>query len=123
MRLVLSTAALLLPLALPLAAAAADPAPAPPAPARLRVTDRDLIAKAVRETLAETPPAPLARNGRSLSADAQGTLGRAFDEAQVPGCLRPDGLKLQPPRIGPVGVGGLLALPFLALAAVRGKCN
>jgi hypothetical protein len=32
-------------------------------------------------------------------------------------------MKHQPPRIGPIGIGGLLALPFWGLAIVRGKCN
>lgn len=42
-----------------------------------------------------------------------------FHEAKVPGCLGPDGLKRQPTFI----FGGLLALPFVAVAALRGKCN
>ena len=48
--------------------------------------------------------------------------------AKVPNCLSPDGLKHNPPVIKiagvPVfGVGGVLALPFLAQAAVTGKCK
>jgi hypothetical protein len=32
-------------------------------------------------------------------------------------------MKHQPPHIGPIGISGLLALPFWGLAIVRGKCN
>lgn len=46
-----------------------------------------------------------------------------FSHAKIPSCLGPGALKHQPPKIGPIGVGGLLALPFLAVAAIRGKCN
>lgn len=42
-----------------------------------------------------------------------------FDDAKVPGCLQHDGLKRQPTFI----FSGLLALPFIAVAAIRGKCN
>jgi hypothetical protein len=45
------------------------------------------------------------------------------EAATVPDCLGKDGLKLDPPHLGPVGFGGLLALPFLAHAAVTGKCR
>lgn len=42
-----------------------------------------------------------------------------FADAKVPGCLSSNGLKRQSTFI----FGGLLALPFIAVAAVRGKCN
>jgi hypothetical protein len=128
MRLSVAAAALLASSAVTVAAAdPATPRLAPDAaatPARGRVTDPDVIARAVRETLAETPPASRRPDGGALRADAASEqFGRQFDEARVPGCLRPDGLRLQPPQIGPIGVGGLLALPFLAVAKLRGKCN
>lgn len=46
-------------------------------------------------------------------------FAQSFDAAKVPGCLKSDGLKRQPTFI----FGGLLALPFIAVAAIRGKCN
>jgi hypothetical protein len=46
----------------------------------------------------------------------------AFAEAKVPDCLRKDGLKRQPPRIGFFVFQGVLAFPFVALAKIRGKC-
>ena len=42
-----------------------------------------------------------------------------FHEAKVPGCLRRDGLKRQSTLI----FTKLLKLPFIAVAALRGKCN
>ena len=42
-----------------------------------------------------------------------------FNDAKVPGCLQPDGLKRQSTLI----FTKLLRLPFVAVAALRGKCN
>jgi hypothetical protein len=47
----------------------------------------------------------------------------AAEAASIPDCIGPDALKLDPPHIGPIGFGGLFALPFLAHAAVTGKCK
>ncbi len=54
---------------------------------------------------------------------AQDNFARKMEEAVVPGCLRPDGLKHQPTGIGPFQLVGLMALPMLAVAKLRGKCN
>lgn len=85
--------------------------------------DRDAIAKAVRETLSEAPDAPHASRAVPLRAQSYDKFRRRFDAARVPGCLRPDALKLQPPVIGNVRLTGEFALPFLSLAILRGKCN
>ena len=94
--------------------------------ARPRV-DLDMSAPAIRDavraTLAEHPPTPLKRDGQVLSADPYASFSRKMDEAEVPSCWRPDAMKHQPPKIGPIGIGGILALPFWGLAIVRGKCN
>ena len=81
------------------------------------------VREAVRRTLAEHPPTPLAHDGNTLRADPYASFGRKMDEAEVPSCWAPDAMKHQPPQIGPIGIGGLLALPFWGLAIVRGKCN
>ncbi|MBA5688327.1 hypothetical protein [Rugamonas apoptosis] len=52
------------------------------------------------------------------SAEAD-VLSSAFNEARIPDCLHSDGLKFQPTLI----FAGLLALPFVAVAKLRGKCN
>jgi hypothetical protein len=64
--------------------------------------------------------------GNAFSAekndDKHARFSAAFAEAKVPDCLHKDGLKRQPPRIGFFVFQGVLALPFVALAKVRGKC-
>lgn len=46
-----------------------------------------------------------------------------FASAKIPSCLHADGLKFQPTNIGPIGVWGIYALPFIPIAYLRGKCN
>lgn len=104
------------------APAALGGTPVAPVPMRQRLSD-DAIRQAVRETLAEQP-APAARNGGPvLRGDRYAGFSRQVDEARVPSCWHPDAMKHQPPKIGPIGLGGILALPFLASAVLRGKCN
>jgi hypothetical protein len=82
------------------------------------------VSKAVRDTLAESRPAPLKGDGgRSLRGDTYDKFTRQVDEALVPSCWRPDAMKHSPPKIGPIGLGGVLALPFWGWAIVSGKCN
>jgi hypothetical protein len=108
-------------------AAPANPHPLVPAAQAILVDPR--IASGVATMIAEAP------DPREVPANQQGDLQRAvlgsaaaekfskdFSMAKVPSCGGNDALKFQPARIGPIGVGGLLALPFVALAAVRGKC-
>ena len=116
------------------AAGVADPFPPVSAGAPPPLTDA-AIRQAIHETLEEADrqaaaerqavankqmqpgvaPGGVVYRGR---ADAD-ILSSAFDEAKVPDCLHPDGLKLQPTSI----FVGLLALPFVAVAKLRGKCN
>ena len=84
--------------------------------------DEDAIRKAVRETLAETPVLAKDR-GPALRGDAYEKFERKFDDARLPSCWQPDAMKHQPPRIGPIAVGGILALPFWGAAIVTGKCK
>ena len=98
-----------------------DAADAAPPSIRQRL-DEDAIRKAVRETLAETP-VPAKDHGPVLRGDAYGKFERQFDDARVPSCWQPDAMKHKPPRIGPIAVGGILALPFWGAAIVTGKCK
>ena len=50
-------------------------------------------------------------------------LAVAIAQAGVPDCLRDDGLKRDPPVIGPIAFSGVLAVPFVVHAAVTGKCK
>lgn len=82
------------------------------------------ISQAVRATLAESKPAPLADgDGRVMRGEAYGKFARQVDEAAVPSCWRPDAMKHNPPRLGPIDLGGVLALPFWGWSIVSGKCN
>lgn len=101
--------------------AAAEPAASRP-PLRLQLTD-DVIRQAVRATLAEGAATP-ENHGRVLSGgDRYASFGRQMDEARTPSCLHPDALKHQPAQVGPIGLGGILALPFWGAAILRGKCE
>ncbi|OGA15621.1 MAG: hypothetical protein A3H32_10425 [Betaproteobacteria bacterium RIFCSPLOWO2_02_FULL_63_19] len=95
---------------------------APAAPAR------KVIAAAVRETIAEERKQEAAEEAAHrydtyttfrTRPDQYEKFDLMFADAKVPGCLRPDGLKRQSTLI----FGGLLALPFIAVAKLRGKCN
>jgi hypothetical protein len=109
-------------------AVAQVPAATPPAPVPVPTLTQAMISAAVRETLAEDKRAQ-AESGQpamqqvTIRADKYEQFAAAFSEAKVPDCLHPDGLKRQPTNIGPVGVVGMYALPFVAIAKLRGKCN
>ena len=85
------------------------------------------IRAAVRDVLAEerAKEAEYARRHEAdtLRGDVYQRFAADFAEARVPDCLHPDGLKRQPTGIGPIQLSGLLALPFVAIAKLRGKCN
>lgn len=92
----------------------------------LSVGDDAAVRQAVREVVAETRPEP-ARPGTFSSAGGPAKIDQAFEAAKVESCLKGNALKHNPPviRIGPIpiGLGGILALPFLGYAAATGKCN
>ena len=83
----------------------------------------EAIRKAIRETLDEKPDNPRLHEADTLRANRYDIFARQVDEATVPDCLHADRLKRQPTGIGPFRLGGLLALPFVAVAKVRGKCQ
>jgi hypothetical protein len=65
-------------------------------------------------------------HGGTMHAHEKGKYETFHEEAEfasIPNCMGPDALKHDPAKIGPVGLGGLLALPFLAHAAITGKCK
>ena len=104
--------------AAPPAAQAATPPPQPGARLRSRISD-DAIRMAVKETLDTTWENPRRYENDTISATPYESFGREFSEARVPDCLHPDGLKRQPTFF----LSGLFALPFVAVAKLRGKCN
>jgi hypothetical protein len=94
-----------------------------PAPPRAARPDDEAIRKAIRETLDEKPENRRLHEADTLRANRYDIFARQVDEATVPDCLHADGLKRQPTGIGPIQFTGLLALPFVAVAKIRGKCQ
>ena len=77
------------------------------------------ISKAVAETQKkEATPPPHYQSAIAFSSTNTNIMTAAFIEAKVPDCLHSEGLKRQPTFL----LGGYLALPFIAVAKVRGKC-
>jgi hypothetical protein len=87
----------------------------------------ELIKDAVKQTLAENKTEPRQRESTVLRGDQYKKFERKFSEAQVPDCIHPDALRLQPAEIETknwvFGLGGLLVVPFIVVAAARGKCH
>jgi hypothetical protein len=79
-----------------------------------------VVKKALAQALAaEIPPPPLLQSVPAFSSAKADVMTAAFIEAKVPDCLHSDGLKRQPTFF----LAGYLALPFIPIAALRGKCN
>lgn len=113
------------PAALPGAAAApsgldlTEKVETPATPSLRARLDEDAIRSAVKATLAADDEKPRRFETDTISATPYEEFGREFSEAKVPGCLRPDALKRQPTFF----LSGLLAIPFVAVAKIRGKCR
>jgi hypothetical protein len=109
------------------------PAVSPTQPAQSLLVDKEAIARAVRETLAENPEPASPMSGTALSGTSAGytRFARQFAQAEKPHCLGPDPMKHQPASrvvrtvFGDfvVGVAGPFALPFWGAAILRGKCS
>ena len=114
--------------------AAVDKAAPARAPFKLRMDD-PAVRDAIRATLADEPKRATGREtgrdsgrdtgreGAALRADPLTAFTRKMDAATVPSCWGGDAMKHQPPTIGPIALGGLLALPFWGAAILRGKCR
>lgn len=110
--------------AAPEAAAPAQPEAAAPAaklplqpPLRHRL-DKDTIRVAIAAAPADTERTRR-RDGQILSATPYEGFARDFAGARLPDCLHADGLRNQPTFF----LNGVLALPFIAVAKLRGVCR
>lgn len=94
------------------------------------VPSQTVIRRAVRESILDEKELAIAASKAAAiperyTMSSHPTLTKyerfeqGFAAAKIPGCLQRDGLKHQPTFI----FGGLLALPFIPIAALRGKCN
>lgn len=95
--------------------------PASPAPLQLGTdTLRAAMSnsKSQVQQLAEASGQDLGTPKRSKSDH----FAASAEFAGKPGCLRPDALKFNPPKIGPVEVSGILVLPFMLQGPLMGKC-
>jgi hypothetical protein len=124
-----------------LSAQVAVAAPAPPPPAQQAAVvpenwaaapppEKAAIQRAIKEAAEEEKALAEARSKEAAipqrytassepESDKYERFETTFADAKVPGCFKPDGLKRQSTYI----FAGLLALPFIAVAAVRGKCH
>jgi len=78
-----------------------------------------VISTAVVEALkTDLPPMSYHQNTPAYSSIKSNIMTAAFIEAKVPDCLHSEGLKRQPTFL----LKGALALSFVAIAKLRGKC-
>ena len=102
---------------------AAQKPSAPSAPPVSSAAIREAVRSVLDEDRAKAAEVPRRHEADTIRANVYERFGAEFQEARVPDCLHPDGLKRQPPVIGFIGFGGWLAAPFVVLAKIRGKCN
>ena len=93
-------------------------AEAAPLPLRARL-DRDAIRAAIAATAVERDPYPRRHEVDTLSVRPVEKFSKDFADARLPDCLHSDGLKNQPTFF----MTGFLALPFIAVAKLRGVCR
>ena len=89
-----------------------------------QVTDemlRSIVHEAFGSQVIITAKGGKERDG--FTPEQRKVLDKRFGEASMSFCLHSDGLKHQPTSIGPFGLVGLLALPMVAVAAMRDKCK
>jgi hypothetical protein len=87
-------------------------------PLRARL-DRDAIWAAITATPVERDPYPRRHEADTLSIRPVEKFSKDFADARLPDCLHSEGLRNQPTFF----LSGFLALPFIAVAKVRGVCR
>jgi len=87
-------------------------------PLRARL-DRDAIRAAIASLPQEPDPAPRRHEADTLGATPYQGFAQDFAKSRLPICLHSEGLKNQPTFF----LSGFVALPFIAVAKVRGVCR
>ena len=87
-------------------------------PLRARL-DKEAIRAAIAATPEEKNATPRRPEAGTLSATPYQTFSKEFAAARLPDCLHSEGLKNQPTFF----LSGVLALPFIAVARLRGVCR
>jgi hypothetical protein len=106
------------PVTAPAPVSTAVPPAAPSTPLRARL-DKATIRAAIQADPAGKDATPRRNEAEPLSATPYEHFSKDFAGARVPDCLHADGLKRQPTFF----LSGVLALPFIAVAKVRGVCR
>jgi hypothetical protein len=111
------------PVALPLPASVPEKALVVPAQAAAIPLRARLDKETIRAAIADTPPGkdanPRRHEADTLSARPYDKFSKEFARARLPDCLHSEGLKNQPTFF----LSGLIALPFVAVAKLRGVCR
>lgn len=100
--------------------------PVPPAesrsgtalPLRARL-DKEAIRAAIAGLAEEKDPNPRRHEADTISATPLETFSQDFAKARLPICLHSEGLRNQPTFF----LSGWIALPFVAVAKLRGVCR
>ena len=87
-------------------------------PLRARL-DKEAIRAAIADLPEETDSSPRRDESDTLSATPYESFSRDFGKARLPVCLHAEGLRKQPTFF----LSGVLALPFVAVAKLRGVCR
>jgi hypothetical protein len=87
-------------------------------PLRARL-DKEAIRAAIPAAPVESDPYPRRHEADTLSLRPVEKFSKDFANARLPDCLHSEGLRNQPTFF----MSGFLALPFIAVAKVRGVCR
>lgn len=87
-------------------------------PLRARL-DKEAIRAAIAATPEEKDANPRRHEADTLSATSYQSFSKDFAAARLPDCLHSEGLKYQPTFF----LSGYIALPFIAVAKLRGVCR
>ena len=82
-----------------------------------------VVRSAVSAADEDYAPSPTRGSFGTERTASRARIDRSFEAAQIESCGGPDAFKFDPPTIGPVPLGGLLAMPVLLHAMAAGLCR